>query len=357
VKLARQEKSTAASRSPAMAARVPPAIRAFHFPGSRGSFAAGTLKVSGLASFLFPRSPVAVVVRTRALPGEQVEWLRCFGGKKYFASTYLWSGPSKHLDLDAPQPLHDVEAVFPLRFHLDWNSSALEAGSGGGVLSSNKGKTTFLGTNITLPKPLAQLNLDITMHDDGGGWHLRAVVSSLRLQVLSFSGPMRFIPDAHDVASGARYVEGFHHIVMFDGHCNLCNASVDFIIRNDPRSVFIFVPQQSPKAAALLESIGVKPPPLVAGDKPMTSEGTQDSVILLTPDGRLHERAAATLHCLAALAWPWSWLARVGLLAAALLPSSAIDKVYKAVGRNRYKWFGRTQTCRVPTAADKSRFL
>jgi predicted DCC family thiol-disulfide oxidoreductase YuxK len=80
-------------------------------------------------------------------------------------------------------------------------------------------------------------------------------------------------------------------------------------------------------------------------------------VVLLAPDGRLHERAAAALRCGAALAWPWSWLAKVGMLAAAVLPDAAVDKVYNYIGRNRYKWFGRKETCRMPTAADASRFL
>ena len=342
-----------------MAARLPPAIRAFHFPGSRPSYAAGTLNVTGLGSFFFPTSPQRVVVRTRALPGQQVEWLRCFGGKKYLKSIYLWSRLAQRSDPEVPRLLHDVEAMLPLQFHLDWNSScALEPGAGGGVLSSKNGKAALIGTNITLPKSLALLDLEISVHDDGGGWHLHAAVSTLlRLEVLSFTGNMRFLPEAHDFVNGARYVEGFHHVVMFDGHCNLCNASVDFIIRNDPHCVFMFVPQQSPKAAALLQSVGATHRLCVASQASGSDDINQDSVVLLAPDGRLHERAAAALRCGAALAWPWSWLAKVGMLAAAVLPDAAVDKVYNYIGRNRYKWFGRKETCRMPTAADASRFL
>ena len=144
----------------AMAARLPTAIRAFHFPGSRPSFAAGTLNVTGLGSILFPTSPQRVVVRTRALPGEQVEWLRCFGGMKYLKSIYLWSRLARRSEPEVPRLLHDVEAMLPLQFHLDWNSScALEPGPGGGVLSSKNGKAALIGTNVTLPKSFALLDL------------------------------------------------------------------------------------------------------------------------------------------------------------------------------------------------------
>jgi predicted DCC family thiol-disulfide oxidoreductase YuxK len=260
---------------------------------------------------------------------------------------------------DASQPLHDLEAVFPLTFHLDWNgSTAFKPSPGGGVLSPAHGKTTLLGTSITLPKSLSSLSLVIAMHEDGLGWDLNCVLSALRLPVLSFSGPMRLLPDAHDGGSGARFVEGFHHVVIFDGHCNLCNASVDFISRNDPEGVFIFVSLQSPKAAALLERVGINPSAHVqAGVVSAAEEGTQDSVLLLTPDGTLHQRASAALRCGAALAWPWNWLAQAGLAAAAVLPNAALDKAYNYIGRNRYKWFGRKETCRIPTAAERWRFM
>ena len=340
-----------------MTSRVPSAIRAFHFPGARASFAAGTLQVAGIGSLLFPKSPVRVVVRSRPLAADKVGWLRCFGGKKYVASVYSRSMPLENPD--APQPLHDVEDVFPLRFHLDWGgSSAFNPSPGGGVLSPAHVNTTLLATSIALPKSLPLLRLSIAMHEDGGGWDLHMVVSALRLPLLSFSGPMRLLPDVHDGGSGARFVEGFHHVVMFDGHCNLCNASVDFISRNDPQFLFLFVAQQSPKAAALLHRLAINRPSLLQASLPSAAqEGNQDSVLLITPDGCLHQRASAALRCGAALAWPWSWLARAGLAAAAVLPDAAVDAAYNYIARNRYKWFGRRETCRVATAAERARFM
>ena len=145
-------------------------------------------------------------------------------------------------------------------------------------------------------------------------------------------------------AVAARYIPGFHHLLLFDGQCNLCNASVDFVLRFDTQRRFVFCAQQSPAAAEALHELGHVLPPLGSED---------DSVLLLAADGELYEGSTAALHAGAALSWPLSWLALLGLA----VPSPLRDATYRFVGRRRYVWFGRSDTCRLPTPAERLRFL
>jgi predicted DCC family thiol-disulfide oxidoreductase YuxK len=127
-------------------------------------------------------------------------------------------------------------------------------------------------------------------------------------------------------------------VVLFDGVCNLCNASVTFIVDRDRRGYFAFAPLQSEVGRRLLASHGQPDPAL-------------DSVVLLE-GGRLYTRSRAALRIARRLdgAWPL-------LFALSILPVSLADAAYAFVARNRYRWFGRTEACRVPTPALRARFL
>ncbi len=124
-------------------------------------------------------------------------------------------------------------------------------------------------------------------------------------------------------------------VVLFDGVCNLCNAAVVFIIKRDPSGRFRFAPLQSDAAAALLRD---------AGDLP-------DSIVVAEA-GRVLTRSGAVLRIARGLRWPWP-------LAAALvvIPRPLRDWVYARVARRRYRWFGRRDTCMVPTPELRGRFL
>jgi len=217
---------------------------------------------------------------------------------------------------------------------LTFKSGACEA-----VLSPIHTKTTLLGI-LPLPRAFFPLDLRLAMHGDGEGWDLTAGVKELQVQLIAFSGPIRCRRqlDASSKSSG-QFVAGFHHLVLFDGHCILCNALVDFISRNDPERIFMFAPQQSTKAASLLESLGLNHiflvSPVANGSSAHTGAGK--SMLLVTPGGVLHERAAAALRCGAALAGPWSWLARGGLAVTAMHPDVLVNGAYNYVARNRYK--------------------
>jgi predicted DCC family thiol-disulfide oxidoreductase YuxK len=85
----------------------------------------------------------------------------------------------------------------------------------------------------------------------------------------------------------------------------------------------------------------------------------EDSVLLLAPDGRLHARSAAALHIGASLGLPWSLLSGLGLAVHGNVPGAAfaLDAAYDYVGRRRLAWFGSKETCRIPTPAERQRFL
>ncbi len=129
-------------------------------------------------------------------------------------------------------------------------------------------------------------------------------------------------------------------VVLFDGVCNLCNSSVHFILDRDRDKYFRFASLQSRAGKELLAQHGL--PPI---------EGDPDSVLLLE-GGRVHSRSGAALHIARRLGFPW-----VLLVVGFLVPWFLRDLVYKFIARNRYRWFGKTDACRVPTPELRERFL
>jgi predicted DCC family thiol-disulfide oxidoreductase YuxK len=127
-------------------------------------------------------------------------------------------------------------------------------------------------------------------------------------------------------------------IVLFDGECNLCNGGVNFIIDRDPEARFRFASLQSEAGAALLEAHGL-------GQLDM-------STMVLIEGDEVYVRGRAVLRIA-------QHLGGVFRLAALLrpLPTSALDTLYGAVASHRYSWFGRSDTCRVPTPELRARFL
>jgi predicted DCC family thiol-disulfide oxidoreductase YuxK len=129
-------------------------------------------------------------------------------------------------------------------------------------------------------------------------------------------------------------------VVMFDGVCNLCNGAVRFVIDRDPAGVFRFAALQSDAGRALLARLGVQ---LAPGDP---------ETIVLVEGGRVYERSDAAVRIARRLAGPWRLFALL-----AIVPRRLRDAVYRFVARHRYRWFGRTAECRVPTPALRARFL
>ena len=130
--------------------------------------------------------------------------------------------------------------------------------------------------------------------------------------------------------------------ILFDGVCNLSNGFVQFVIRHDPEGRFRFAALQSDAARALLTAHGL----------PLSALEVEPESVLLLSGGRLYSHSTAVLRIARGLGGAWR-LAGVG----GLLPRAWRDALYRFVARHRYRWFGRQESCMLPTPALKSRFL
>jgi len=127
-------------------------------------------------------------------------------------------------------------------------------------------------------------------------------------------------------------------IVFFDGVCNLCNASVQFILKRDPKGYFRFAPLQSKAAREKLRDMPEAPSDI--------------SSILLLEDGICYTRSSAALRIARRLsgAWPVFY-------AAILIPRFLRDPIYDFIARHRYRWFGKLESCSLPKPEWRGRFL
>lgn len=127
-------------------------------------------------------------------------------------------------------------------------------------------------------------------------------------------------------------------LIVFDGACVLCSASAQFVLKHDRAKRFRLTTAQGPVGSGLYRHFGLRD----------DEEGT----MILLDGARLHTEAAAAIAIAHGLGWPW----RAAALAR-LIPAPVRDRVYRAVARNRFKWFGRRETCWLPSPADVDRVL
>lgn len=131
--------------------------------------------------------------------------------------------------------------------------------------------------------------------------------------------------------------------VLFDGRCGLCDASVRWLIRRDRRRALRFAPLEGAAAAG----VRARHPDLPDADETMVLvEGPG------TGSERVRVRSDAALAILARLGGVWRMAALFRVV-----PPSVRDLSYRFVARRRTRWFGRLETCRIPTADERSRFL
>lgn len=129
-----------------------------------------------------------------------------------------------------------------------------------------------------------------------------------------------------------------HKIILFDGVCNLCNGAVTFIINRDKKDVFKFAALQSEIGRGLTSKFNID-----------TSK--VDSIILIDGD-KHYEKSSAALRIAKQLSGAYPLL--FGFM---ILPKFIRNAVYDYIARNRYKWFGKRESCMIPTPELKSRFL
>ena len=125
-------------------------------------------------------------------------------------------------------------------------------------------------------------------------------------------------------------------IVFFDGYCNLCNRSVDFLIRRDRKKRLFYAPLQGETARNHLDSELLR---------------NTDTVVLWL-DGAVYTRSDAALKVADLLGFPWSMLAVFRIV-----PRALRDGVYAFIAARRLTWFGRRSSCRMPSPEERSRFL
>ena len=131
---------------------------------------------------------------------------------------------------------------------------------------------------------------------------------------------------------------GDYAVILFDGVCNLCGASVNYVIDHDPADYFRFASLQSETGMQLAAEHGI--------------DATKLSSMVLIEAGKAYTRSTAALRACRRLKGP----ARL-LWPLILLPAFLRDPFYRFVVNRRYKWFGKKDACRLPTPEDRSRFL
>lgn len=132
-------------------------------------------------------------------------------------------------------------------------------------------------------------------------------------------------------------------IILYDGVCNLCDSAVRFILPRDPKGQFCFASLQGEFARKF------------AANDPIARSAINASspeTIILIDGEQFYERSTAVLRIAAGLHFPWSLL---GLLR--IIPRPIRDAAYCWVARNRYRWFGKKESCPLPRPEWKSRFL
>ena len=127
-------------------------------------------------------------------------------------------------------------------------------------------------------------------------------------------------------------------IVLFDGICNFCNASVNFIIEHDKKNRFKFAAIQSDPGQALMRKFNLDPVNL--------------STFVLVEGDKFYTKTTAALKVARNLGFPWS-MSFIFII----VPPPVRNIAYNIIAKYRYKWFGKRDACRIPTPELKEKFL
>jgi predicted DCC family thiol-disulfide oxidoreductase YuxK len=128
-------------------------------------------------------------------------------------------------------------------------------------------------------------------------------------------------------------------IILFDGICNLCNSAVQFIIKNDKKDIFRFVALQSELGIEICNYIGV-------------DQTKIDSIILYQPNVAYYYKSTAAIKIAEVLGGFYSLL-----FIFKIFPEKIRNYIYDYIAKNRYKWYGKKESCMIPTPELKSKFL
>jgi predicted DCC family thiol-disulfide oxidoreductase YuxK len=151
------------------------------------------------------------------------------------------------------------------------------------------------------------------------------------------AAPREAVIGQASTVSNASPSDSPHPVIFFDGVCGLCNRFVDFVLRRDPSGYFQFSPLQGEAAAQRLAA----------------AEIADLKTVVVVDGNRGYRKSAAVIHVLGGLGGFW----RVVGVLLWIVPRPLRDLGYTLVANNRYALFGKKETCRLPTAAERSRFL
>jgi predicted DCC family thiol-disulfide oxidoreductase YuxK len=130
----------------------------------------------------------------------------------------------------------------------------------------------------------------------------------------------------------------YNHIILFDGVCNFCNSSINLVIAKDKRNLFRFAPLQSEIGQQLLKYYHI-------------DSSKTDSVIYIE-NGKAYTRSSAALRVAKHMKGAYPLL--FGLI---IIPPFLRNLVYDYIARNRYKWFGKKDSCMIPTPEVRQKFI
>lgn len=128
-------------------------------------------------------------------------------------------------------------------------------------------------------------------------------------------------------------------LVLFDGVCNLCDASVQYIIKHDKNDIFLFTALQSEVGQQIIKEFNI-------------DTNKIDSIILYSNEHGISYKSTAALKIASKLGFPRNLLS-VFLI----IPAIIRNWVYDYIAKNRYKWYGKKEECMIPTPDLKSKFL
>jgi predicted DCC family thiol-disulfide oxidoreductase YuxK len=140
------------------------------------------------------------------------------------------------------------------------------------------------------------------------------------------------------------------NVVLFDGTCNFCDGAVHFVVDHERGAELKFAALQSDAGEKLLvDALGEERARAIRSGT--DGSGDPDGVVFLE-DGKAYTHSTAALRVARHLRAPWRWFRFLWIV-----PRPLRDVVYRWFARNRYRWFGKSETCRVPTPELRARFL
>ena len=129
-----------------------------------------------------------------------------------------------------------------------------------------------------------------------------------------------------------------NRVILFDGVCNFCNSTVNFVIERDKKTIIKFAALQSDAGQQLLKQFNLST--------------SQFNSFIYIEDGKVFTQSTAALRVCKNLSALWPLL--YGFI---MVPEFIRDGIYKWIAKNRYKWFGKKDQCMIPSPEVRSRFL